>query len=909
MVAALFDITRLLPALTQGELILTANNRLRNQILRAYAAHRLTGGVKVWPAPEIYPLNHWLHARWQDLQDRAFPPAQMMIASAFQRQYLWENIIAHSSASDALLQPEPLAQSADSGLRNLELWRLSEPDLAGYDNHNTACFCAWLKEFQQRLTQHNLLTEETAQAIIAHAFAAGELAPVPRIHLQGFDDIPPLYQYLLEVATPELILQATPQFSENIVNRVTALNDEAELRAAAQWSKAQLEQDKGAVIGVIVPNLGQCREQVERIFTEVFEPLAALPEVPRYTLPFNFSAGRPLATTPPVYAALELLNLNRSQWDLEPLTDLLQSPFFGDADAELVLRAQLCERLRKLGKFSITASDLRYHSQRLCQKLGHLHADNLAARFLALESNRRAGLGHHSANYWIDFFQQQLHALGWPGTRRLDSQEYQQVKLWYRVMDDFARLDSSGIQLDFHQALKQLRSLTGKTPFQAQTPDSPIQILGALEGAGLQFSHCWVMGLHHRHWPPAPAPNPLLPLALQREHKMPHSSTERELVFARALTENYRHCAREVIFSSARTDSENELRPSALIRTIPLTDLQQLVPQAFSCAQQNSYTLAAAQELQLIHSARGPALPLTASPTRGGASLFKHQAACPFNAFARLRLGATVPDQPVAGFSPIERGNLLHDALAMVWRELGSSIRLHALDDNAEHTLLMRTTGELLRALQQKRPRELSNFYCQLEQERLVRLLTAWLAQERTRPPFTVIAIEEESLVQFAGLQLNLRIDRVDQLQDGSLLLIDYKTGEPRAKSWLGERPDEPQLPLYAVSHADPVAAIAFAQINAKTMQWIGTGDLPIYHDGIKPPPLEWPHQLEEWHRVLQRLAQDFIAGDARVDFKDTNAQLYSEELIPLNRSLEADSLQAWIEKNSCLEVEGSADA
>jgi hypothetical protein len=29
--------------------------------------------------------------------------------------------------------------------------------------------------------------------------------------------------------------------------------------------------------------------------------------------------------------------------------------------------------------------------------------------------------------------------------------------------------------------------------------------------------------------------------------------------------------------------------------------------------------------------------------------------------------------------------------------------------------------------------------------------------------------------------------------------VIDYKTGEAKVAAWLGDRPDEPQLPMYAL--------------------------------------------------------------------------------------------------------------
>ncbi|TIH03137.1 hypothetical protein D0S45_20940, partial [Marinifilum sp. JC120] len=127
-------------------------------------------------------------------------------------------------------------------------------------------------------------------------------------------------------------------------------------------------------------------------------------------------------------------------------------------------------------------------------------------------------------------------------------------------------------------ALKQLQVMANQRPFQAKVPDSPIQILGILEGAGLHFTHCWVMGLHQQAWPPAAAPNALLPIRLQREHNMPHASSLRELQYAQSLTDNYRHCADTIIFSSPNhdDDSEQALPPSELIRDIPLIDIQEI---------------------------------------------------------------------------------------------------------------------------------------------------------------------------------------------------------------------------------------------------------------------------------------------------------------------------------------------
>jgi ATP-dependent helicase/nuclease subunit B len=912
MVSALFDLRTLAEPLARGDLILTANNRLRNHMLRAVAADQPSG---VWRPPAIQPLNQWIMAQWETLQNRAHPATATLMASNLQRQILWQQVIQDSAAGPALLQVEDLAANADAALRNLELWQLTEAQLDAEHGPNSEWFLTWLAAFKQQLTARPLITSESAQAVVLNAFREQLLPRRERIYLYGFDLLPPLHRELLTHACDELIELAPASVASAQVHRIEAATEDTEIRSAALWSQAILAHDPHAVIGIIVPNLGQTRPQVERIFTEVFEPLAPLPQTPRYTQPFNFSAGIPLATTPLVQTALTLLNLNRSTIELESFCALLTSPFFGDTETELVMRSLLDEKLRKQGQFTLSLADVLHQTQALGTAFTLTEENNLHARLLSLEHNRRAVRGNHSASYWAALFQRQLSALGWPGVRRLDSQEYQQMSLWQQLLEEFCALDSGSPSFDLNQALKYLRTLAGTTPFQAQTPNSPIQILGALEGAGLYFSHCWVMGLHHRQWPPAPSPNPLLPVHLQRQHNMPHASAERELTFARALTANFRCCAPQVILSSAATDGDTELLPSALIRDLPATPISGLTQSGLtqsgltqsglplavpteSVTQQNYRTIAASQVLELVHCARGPALPV-GSKVRGGSALFKLQAACPFNAFAELRLNAQPLEAPHIGFSAQERGTLLHNALATIWRQLQDSARLHETNDEELLTLVRTATADAIRPFQQRRPRALGPFYCQLEQERLIRLLSAWLELEKQRPPFTVVEIEEKHTLTFAGVQVDLRIDRIDQLTGEQRLLIDYKTGIPNVRSLWGNRPDEPQLPLYAVSQTQPVAALAFAQINPKALAWLGTGELSEFHEGINTPPQEWPLQLEEWREVLTRLAQDFLAGDARVDFKDQKAQQYAGDLLPLNRLLEGPQIDALLAENA----------
>lgn len=897
MVDTYYSIAPLLPALNRKQLILTANNRLRNHLLRAYIQECGSAETNGMISPRVFTLQQWIDHQWQTLQGKGWAPSYAPIATSFQRQWLWQNIIQESSLASGLLQPAPLAQAADSALHNLELWQLNEEDIKKADplmgsQSNSHSFLVWLGEFRNRLLQLGLITQEEALKRLIDAHQQDQLGKEPEVILLGFDDIPPLHKQFLETAC-ETLVPAPSHSRETRLHRTECLQIDDEFLAAALWSKEQLQADPTAMIGIIVPNLGQCRAAVEQAFTQVFEPTAAAPDQPRFTLPFNFSAGTPLATCPLIAATLELLSLHNKQWSLEEICHLLYSPFWGDFENEQVFRTFLVNSLKQQARFFVSAGDLRYHAQFLSTQLPSPFNEKITHRLLQLEAHRHSTFGKHRASYWTDLFSDLLQSIGWPGQRRLDSQEHQQLSLWNQILDVFNQLDSCDIQLTYAQAQQELRKIAGKTPFQAQTPLSPIQILGALESAGLEFSHCWVMGLHHRQWPPAPSPNPLLPILLQRKYKMPHANAERELLFARSLTQHYRQCAPLVIFSSATHADGQQLSPSALIRDIPLTPLESLINCTISDAAYYEQQLAASKQLEFVIDDRGPAVDKNREKIRGGTGILKEQASCPFNAFAKVRLGAKNPDAPVAGFSPIERGNMLHDALATIWRILKDQQTLLALPPQELTPLISDAVDAAVTRVQNRRGNSVGTFYANLEKERLLRLLSNWFDMEKQRPAFRVIAIEEPLEIEFAGLSLSLRIDRVDQLHTGDLLLIDYKTGNSHPKQWQGERPEEPQLPLYALVTPDTPAAIAFAQINAKNMQWQGIGSLQITHSGIETHP-QWQQQLTDWQQTLSQLAMDFMAGHAEVDFSNNKAQAYAEDLLPLNRLPEQELIHKY---------------
>ena len=127
-------------------------------------------------------------------------------------------------------------------------------------------------------------------------------------------------------------------------------------------------------------------------------------------------------------------------------------------------------------------------------------------------------------------------------------------------------------------------------------------------------------------------------------------------------------------------------------------------------------------------------------------------------------------------------------------------------------------------------------------------------------------------------------MDRFDQLDNGTVAVIDYKTGACEVSDWFGERPLQPQLPLYALAQDGPVDAVAYALVHPASPGFKGIGRSGTEAPGLRPldklnvareEGLTWDGLLPYWRERLGRLAEQFAQGHAAVDPKDANACRY----------------------------------
>jgi len=868
----------------ETKIILTPTARLARAEKRRLSEARLAEGATAWRAHEVLSFTAWLgRLRSDALMAGAIDQVPV---SASQTRMLWQQVID----TDVFVGEPRVHALAERAWRTIHEYRLQPPrdwpePLLSDDSRQ---FREWVAQFEQRCEARGVIDEWTFAAALP-ALIAERRIPLPaRIELIGFELPPtPLQQSLfeaLEQAGVEIVgLDQTPwQTASEAALGIPAIRlhqytePDDELRAAAAWARARVEarsDDKpDPAIAIVVPDLAGRLARVERVFRQVFDPPGfALGEAGAE--PWHVSLGLPLAQWSLVADALLLLGLDPNRIDQPTAGRVLGSPYLAGAEAEADRRASATASLMQWSPFEITGFEL----MAACKKAG---ATRLGAR---LDTWRRQRIEQRDAAWsseWVARFQTELKTLEFGHGRALDSREFQVLARWHELLEEFGALDAvvaAPIKRGF--ALSLLVERANNATFRERNPGCPVEILGVEEALGAHFDAIWITTLDADTWPGAARRDPLIPGPVQA--RVPAASSAGRLQRARLELAGLARAADEVLGSFSTGSDDQQRRRSQLLPAVEPTNR----PGGTSPTkifEPSTETLTEPVRLERIDDdIHAPLLDASGGGVdriRGGTGVLSDQSACPFRAFAARRLGARELAPPRPGLDAAARGNLIHVALELFWHGLRDHAALVALAPQdleqristaAEHALARFTEAHRLL---------LSPAGRRLELQCTRRTLARWLELERTRGDFRVRAREQKIVMEFAGLKLEGKIDRIDETPAGAVL-IDYKTGRAGRNGW---RPDpriaDPQLPGYALAMEPHPAALAFARIRPDELKFDGLCETDAGISGVTELAAakgawkeseDWNELLAQWQANLNGLAISFQEGRAEVDPRD----------------------------------------
>ncbi len=853
-------------ALLRGAVVLTPTLRATRHCLQRYDAGRQLERASAWQAPVVLAWSAWISSLWRDAVVCGIE--SRVLLNSLQERALWKRVIAEQMQSGSLPSSAQLRLCA-SAVRLIGAYdvygRFTQDPATGA---NALTFAKWYSRFEELCTVNSYLPAAFAEIELARHLLQGSLPPATEYILYGFGTLTPAQEHVLSAlretsAHVQPIDPHMPQRNPPRIVRCNGIRDEAS--ACAAWARETLLSRPSATLAIVVPHLDAEQAELERELRNTIAPetsgVTQGEHLPRY----EFSSGRPLNRLPMIADALRLLRWCSGDLPIQEIGALLRSP-------RLTL-APTPERGAELDAFVLPKTkalraELSMHSIARALYAYDQPTANTLSRLAAAAPLRqkKATYAEHASSA-----RDLLRTAGWLG-RDLNSVEYQAADRWNDALDRLATLDLLGWKPTFAEALADLDFLAGEMLFAPENTDAPVQIISLSEAAGITADALWFLHADENSLTTRRSLHPLLPAGLQRHLCMPCTNSSDE---EKALTVTLQHLTastRQAIFSYASIAGESQQRLAPLLERLAETWC------ALYVNNEPVHKLASASPMleTVEDSAPLPALP--PGTVHGGVSVITTQAQCAFRAFAEHRLSASAPQQLEAGYTYADRGDHIHKVLSAFWNDVGTQARLiqitntpHPGGGSHRDALLRDLIGNIYKAADHA----WDAAYLEVQRQRLFTLLSAWLEYEaKTRQPFTVLATEKEVESATLGpLQLNMRIDRIDTVETDGItakLLIDYKAGRAEPREWFDERPDAPQLPIYAIAAGlEDVKAIAFGKVTARDKDRClsGRGASPNPF-GLKPPDQNFDVALSQWRDNLEQLASAFAEGDTRVDPK-----------------------------------------
>lgn len=856
--------------------VVTGNPRLARELKRVRAAYETKMGRVSWRTPDVVPFSAWVSRSWE--QHRDWSPQRLpSLLTSSQERWLWEISIVDDLTGrgvTSLLNVAGAARQSQRANAILDDWGTGAAHHGAHElwvGEDARAFREWRKRLHKRcLAEDWVVPSAVTVELIEGIKKSPDWLPA-RVVFAGFYTLTEGQRRLVSALSGAGVEVSVEGFSSGDGSpcKTSFVDASEELDTIARWARTQLEGGSRSV-GVVVPDLMRSRALVERSFESVLSD-------PR---DYEVSVPPSLASLPVVRDALLVLRFLNDPVPIPEFEQVLRSPFIRSAREEFHQRSRLVGVLRQLGKPEVSLANVG----------GHLNtAPGFAQTLKTALAVRKTWPSSQSMARWTVALSQWLKAFGWPG----EDPQTQAVEQFHDALDALAGLGMVSGLVSLKVALAKFEQLCAEDPLRPGAHHAAVQIMTVDESVGLQFEQLWVSGLHDGVWPVAARPNPFLPASWLRRHQVPHSSPEWELSFAGCVTSLWKGASNRTLFSHSRVLDDQTLRESPMLRGLKTLTGPSLSVSEVATPRQRLWL--ARPSMALLKDFTAPSV--TGDETiRGGTSVFKNQAACAFRGFAIHRLGASTLEVTSSGLDALDRGSLLHDVLAWVWTKITSYAELIQFSHQELDALVLASIAATFRVWDARRPGLLAGRFGDLERARVGELIHAWLAVEKQRSPFMVDAAETNTRARVGDIPITMRPDRIDRLDDGSLFIVDYKTGDASRSSWFGKRMDEPQLPLYCTAieaAGERVAGVAFATVKMGKMGFSGFADRDAMGPGItnvadsnsaesseKSDPKvisdegsdsPWSNLKRQWRDSLDGLAREFLRGGAAVAPKSTS--------------------------------------
>ncbi len=612
-----------------------------------------------------------------------------------------------------------------------------------------------------------------------------------------------------------------------------------ELDAISAYLVAQSTQNPQQKIAVVVPELSKLRPQIiwrlDKAFGYHNQFKAQVDKC------YNLSLGRSLSDYPLVKSAMNVLQFSydfyRDVLSKDLCAEILLSPFIitTGSDEYYYRHHFVVNTLPKLSN-EFKVRDFLTMLPKECPRL-YQAISALEAKFNNFDK-------YQSYSQWMTLFIDILVSFSWISDLHLSSVEYQCFNKYQQAQLNFNSLDQLTINVSMIVALNHWFDLLQQTIFQPKLKNQPnIHIIGALEAQGLFFDQIWLMGADSNFLPGIIKNYRFIDSQIAAKFFLPNSSYSRLSNEASGVYQYLSKIADKFFCSYAKLNDKQQRLPTPFIKFSDVIN----------------QPVAIKEPKALITVTDNYASSLDNLDITQGVKTLQYQSQCSFRGFGQRLKITTIEDQ-VLGLSSMQKGVFIHRVLQSIYRAIPNQEELLKVGD-----LTMLVKSHLNSCLPD------NSIFWQLEFSRTLPVIVDFLQREQQRQPFKILATEKRQKVNIDGLTFEVFIDRLDQDQNGNLLMFDYKTKKDLTLKDIGWKNGtavnikESQLPIYALNN--PIDALVFVQLTSAKTNYIGCSKNNIMTEqlGKNSNSEQFAILKNHWQISLDETSRDFQNGKAAV--------------------------------------------
>ncbi len=674
-----------------------------------------------------------------------------------------------------------------SGLKELEQWSLTEPDLSPFQEQYIRFFehlYIWYESFRKKLLEEGLAYQGMAYRQAAEHIHL-KFIPHKEVWFVGLNALTTaekcIIQHLKDVGKAKLFWDADAHYVNNQVHEAGMFMRQHQKKWGAVSSQKLLEQQKKLRFIGCAKNVGQSRVAGQIVSTFDKDSIAkgetALVLADEQLLypvlnnladieTLNITMGAPLSSTP-LFTLVDLLfcmqvryqQYQRGGFYYRDVQKLLRHPYIAYLFEQKQLQAVFKE-IKKKNLVFVKAKHFELTDELLYHFLSPWDSTAALQQLQALTYRLKETLITNKASLASEVLFQFQKSLKKLRNYLEDSQEEWTVKTLKSV---------------FYQVL-------GKEsiPFIGE-PLKGLQLMGLLETRTLDFKKIIILSVNEEKLPAGKSNNSFIPFVLKKYFKMP-THEERDAVFAYHFYRLLQRVEEAYLVYNTQNDDFGSGEPSRFLTQLeaelPDLDLQQqLLTADLPDFTDNRIRI---EKTAVVQKSITEWAQHKVSP-----SSLNSYISCPLQFYYRYIVGIRQEEELEEFMESRTLGSAIHDALENGYKDFVAK----QLDQATIEQIETRSLGALNNILQKKFKQRLTQGKNHLLFQVAQQMCRQFIAKEKKQiaaGDFLQIQSVEQSLthhLDVAGLPVKLfgKVDRVDHL-NGKCRIIDYKTGMVEAK-------------------------------------------------------------------------------------------------------------------------------